>query len=307
MITTLTGSNRFLIDQALKTRLDKFIAEHGDLTVEHIDGEEADYQAIYDSVNNLPFLASKKLTILRNGSANKDFVELAEKLMANLSETNELILLETKLDKRSSLYKLLKTKTGYHELDDLAGPELAAWLVGQIKAAGGEISLSDANYLIDLAGNSQTKLTNEAVKLVNYQPKVDRTSIDLLIEPVPQSTIFQLVDAVFSSNPSRALKIYDSQRQQKVEPQQIIAMLAWQLHILALIKSATPKAPAEIAREAKLNPFVVNKSLQLAKALSWPRLKAIIKQLYELDVSSKTKTIDSDDAIRYFILSIAQH
>lgn len=306
MITTLTGDNRFLISQDLRDRLAKFIAEHGDLTVEQLDGEEADYQTIYDSLTNLPFLASKKLTVLRNGSANKDFAQAADNLMAELSETNELILVETKLDKRSSFYKLLKTKTDYRELNDLDGRALADWLVEQAEQIGGKLSIANANLLIDLAGTSQLRLSNELAKLISYNPEIDQAAIRLLVEPTPQSTIFQLLDAVFGANTEKAIDIYDNQRLQRVEPQQVIAMLAWQVHILTLVKSAKTRSPSEIAKQARLNPFVVNKSLAITRKLSADKIKSIVKQLAQLDVKLKTQTIDADDAIKQFILEVAE-
>src|SRR3546814_19438404 len=70
----------------------------------------------------------------------------------------------------------------------------------------------------------------------------DVCSSDLL---TPQSTIFELLDAALSGNTRRALELYEEQRSMKVEPQQIIAMLAWQLHVLAVVKAAGERRSEE--------------------------------------------------------------
>ena len=87
-------------------------------------------------------------------------------------------------------------------------------------------------------GSAPTRnmLANELEKLLTYQPKITRDNIELLTEKTPQSKVFDLLDAAFSGNKKRALELYADQRAQKVEPQAIMAMMAWQLKLLALAK-----------------------------------------------------------------------
>ncbi len=59
---------------------------------------------------SLPFLASKKLVVLRAPSANKQFVEQVETILASVSDTTDVIIIEPKLDKRSAYYKFLKSR-----------------------------------------------------------------------------------------------------------------------------------------------------------------------------------------------------
>src|SRR3954468_14390041 len=100
MITTLTGSNHFLLKAELDRLVSEFVAEHSDMGLERLDGEEAEYDRMREAIESLPFLASKKLIVLHRASANKQFVEQAEQLLTNLSESTDVILIEPKLDKR---------------------------------------------------------------------------------------------------------------------------------------------------------------------------------------------------------------
>ena len=110
MITTLSGSNGFLLKAELRRVVGGFVAEHTDMGLDRIDGEEAEYDRIRESLESLPFLASRKLVVLRAPGANKQFVENVEQLLGNLPETTDVIIHEPKLDKRSSYYKYLKKK-----------------------------------------------------------------------------------------------------------------------------------------------------------------------------------------------------
>ncbi len=299
MIITLTGSNGFLLRAELQRMVAEFVKEYTDMGLERLDGEEVEYDRIRESLESLPFLASKKLVVLRAPSANKEFVENAERLLSELPETTDVIIHEPKLDKRSVYYKLLKKNTNYREFNELDEYELAKWLTTQA-----DISQTDAKYLIERLGANQQLLNNELEKLMAYDPKVTRQTIDLLTEPNPQSTIFQLLDSAFAGNRKKMLNLYAEQRASKVEPQQIIAMLAWQLHILAVVKTAVDSDDAQIASDAKINPFVVRKSQQITKNLSLQKLKDLIRDLARLDLQLKTTAIDADDGLQTFLLRI---
>ncbi len=60
MLITLTGNNGFLLKAELNRLVKSFLAEHGEMALERIDGEEAEYDRIRESLESLPFLASKK-------------------------------------------------------------------------------------------------------------------------------------------------------------------------------------------------------------------------------------------------------
>lgn len=299
MITTLTGSNRFAVKAELKRLVDNFVQQYTDMGLERIDCEDVEYNRIREALESLPFLASKKLVVLRSPSVSKDFVENAERLLKDLPESTDLIIHEPKLDKRSAYYKLLKKITDFKEFQELDEAGLARWIT-----AGADISQADARYLVERVGNNQQLISNELAKLKTYNSKITRESIDLLTEPNPQSTIFQLLDSAFAGDKKRTMKLYAEQRFNRVEPQQIIAMLAWQLHVVSVVKTAGERSDAAIASEAKMSPYVVGKSRRIAAGLSLQKLKELVHSLKYLDQKTKTTSVDADDSLQTYLLSI---
>ncbi len=274
--------------------------------LERLDGEEADYDRIRESLESLPFLAAKKLVVLRAGGANKQFAENAERLLRELSETTDLVLVEPKLDKRLAYYKLLKKVTDYEEFNELDGAGLARWLVSEAKLQNGELTQPDANLLVNRVGVNQQLLSSELAKLLLYNKKINKESILLLTEQTPLSTIFDLLDASLNGRTKQALELYEEQRQQKIEPVQIIALLAWQLHVLALIKTAGDRDVQAIASQAKINPFVVRKSMAIASKLTLNQLKALVSEVRTLDLRLKSESIDPDEAMRHLLLQMGR-
>jgi DNA polymerase-3 subunit delta len=298
VITTLTGSNSFLLRQELRRIVDGFVAEHSDMGLERLDGEEASYDRMREALESLPFLASKKLVVLTSPSANKEFLDGGVELLKNLPETTDVVIVEPKPDKRTSYYKFLKKSSELKVYDELDENGLARWLAERANERGGSLSQSDARYLVLRVGANQQLLSNELEKLLNYDPKITRKTIDLLTEQTPQSTIFELLDAALGGNQKRALKIYEEQRAMKVEPQQIIAMLAWQLHVLALVKTAGEKDANTIAKDAKINPYVVRKTQGLARRMSLGEIKKLVHDTLTLDIRLKSEPIDADEALK---------
>ena len=305
MITTLSGSNHFLLKSELDRLVQAFVAEHTDMGLEQFDGEEAEYDRMREALESLPFLASKKMVVLKKPSANKQFVEHFESLLGELPDTTYAIIVEPKLDKRMGYYKYLKSKTEFKDFSELDEQSMGRWLVERAKAQQGTLSTNDARYLIERVGLNQQQLSNEIDKLLNYRPQITRDTIDLLTDKAPQSTIFELIDAAMSGQVKRAMQLYDEQRRQKVEPQQILAMIVWQLHVLAVVKTAGQRDANEIAKQAKLSPYVVRKSQGIARRISLQELKDLIRSVLKLDISLKSKSIDADDALQNLFITIA--
>src|SRR5579884_3695026 len=276
MVITLTGENGFGWSQELKQLVQAFTAEHGELALERLEGEEADFAALREALTSPPFLANKKMVVLKQPGKNKQFAENAEQLLNEIPQTTDVILIEPKLDKRLGYYKLLKSKTDFRESNELDINGLAQWLVNEVKRQKGSLSPADARYLVERLGLNQQLLANELEKLLLYNPAVTRENINNLTDPTPQSTIFQLLEAAFAGQTQKMLSLYNEQRALKVEPLQIVAMLAWQLHVLAVIRTAGDRPADQVADEARLNPFVVRKSQNIARSLSIPELKKLI-------------------------------
>ncbi len=306
MVITITGTNDFARQAELRKLVAAFVAEHTDMALERFDGEESEAARMRESVASLPFLTARKMVVLREPGKQKAFAEHIADILKEIADTTDLIIIESKLDKRLTYYKTLKKATDFREFNELDANGLARWAADYSKERGGSLSAADARLIVDRIGPNQQLLSSELDKLLAYAPQISKQSIELLVEPMPQSTIFELLDAAFAGKTSLAMELYREQRALKVEPQAIIAMLAWQLHILALIASAGQRSAEEIAREAKLNPFVVRKSQTLARRIGSPCLKDMIEQLLELDRKLKTVSVDADEALQLFLISLGR-
>lgn len=306
MIRTLAGSNTFLLQRELQKISSDFVAAYGDFELERIDAENIKLSELQARLQSLPFFGEKKCLIVDRPHQIDGFSEVLSQITSYISDNVDIVLVEPSLDKRTRYYKDLKKLTQFTEFSDLDEPALVQWLVNQAKTLGATLSLADARYLVARVGANQYGLFNELEKLAAYSSTITRQSIDLLSDPTPQTSIFDLLDKAFSGDAKRALALYDDQRSQKVEPQIILAMLARQLHTVALIKTAPViLSDNDIAKDNKLHPFAVKKAKESSRHISTPQLMAKITELRDIDRQQKTKNISLDDALRYFLLHLS--
>lgn len=304
MILTLTGPNYYLLKRRLDELVEQFVKQQGELALEKIDADDAEPRAVLDAVQSLPFLASRKMVLVRGAGSNKDISGQIEQIIDSAGDTTDLILYEPSADKRSSYFKVLKARTQLEEFSELDNRELAGWLTEEAGKRGGQLGQADANYLVERLGQNQDKLANELEKLLIYEPKITRQTIDLLTEKTPQSKVFDLLDAAFGGNKQKALELYDEQRAQKVEPQAIIAMITWQLRLLALAKTAGQRSAQQIAGEAGLSPWPVQKAQNLVRQIDDNKLRRMVAEALEIDQKGKTTAIDLDEALKTYIITL---
>ncbi len=302
MTTIFTGDNAYEVKKHTDSLIQKFVQEHGTLAIERIDGDETNLRSLSDAIQSMPFLATSKLVVVFNISDKDLLSSLAE---MDVPDSTQLVIIIPKVDKRASYYKKLSKLPGFKSFEVSSVQNLPAWVNQTVKDRGGTITSSDARYLVDRVGVNQLFISNEIDKLLSYDHSITRTSIDLLCDPLPQTSVFQLLDAAFSEDRKSMEKIYNDQRAQKVEPHAILGMIAWQLHVFSLVKAAGNRSTDQVAKEARLNPFVVRKSSTIAGRLSIQKLESFVAEARRVDTQLKTTSIDADQAVQNLLLKLA--
>ena len=128
----------------------------------------------------------------------------------------------------------------------------------------------------------------------------------MLTEQTTATTIFELLESAFSVNPKRALKLYNDQRLQKVEPEEILAMISWQLSVLAIYMYSKNLPTSEVIAKSGVSPYTLSKARGVAEKLSFTSLKTMVSDLANLDFAYKTSSLDLDEGLKNFIVTIGE-
>ncbi len=291
------GENTYLIDQKAALWEQEFIKKHGDLNLIKLEGKKLPAKEIFEQANQMPFLSDKKLLIVRGFLENKsdhqkEFIDYLERI----ADFTVILFVETKLpDKRLSLYKKLIKECRTEEFTNLEGYPLQDWIIKEVKSRNSDISLADAKYLTEVAGNNMAELSNEIEKLsLNRLHKaIRREDIDTLTVPKLSYNIFKLTDAVAAKNVKLAVKILEELKQFNEEMPMIFHMIVRQFRILLQIRDCLDKGltEADVKRAVPEHPFVIMNGMKQAKNFTMRQLKEIHSALLQIEKDFKSGVI----------------
>lgn len=304
MIYVITGKNDFLRTESLKQKISDFSNKHGELSIEKISSDKADYKSIISAISSLPFLVDRKMIILEEPGQIKEFAEAIDEVFDLVSDNIDVLIYEPRIDKRSSYYKSLKKINNFTEYSELRPNEISRWAEQYVKQNDGKISSANAFKIVDRVGSNQMLIKNEIDKLLLYGQEISSDTIEGMTDQIPRSTIFQLLDNSLRGNKRAVIEIYEQQKKLKVEAMQIMSLLIWQLHILAIIKTSQSTSINEIVSLTGLSPFSVENGLKLLRQINFAQLSSIIDRTLELDIKMKTVAINPDESLMVLLLTI---
>ncbi|HRY82563.1 MAG TPA: DNA polymerase III subunit delta [Candidatus Moranbacteria bacterium] len=325
MIIFLFGEDSFRSSQKVLEIKKKFLSTDksgSGLSVFDCENEKEEARKIINAINTSNLLAPKRLVISRNlisKSTDDEQKKILEFLKSKkkLSEDKDAVLIfwEGEMPrKNNALYKFLDSKKGEvksQNFEKLAGIKLEAWALKTIKEINPEAKISKISLskLIAFCAEDNFLLFQEIQKLVSYADKemISEKDVDLLVKTNLNSNIFQMVDAIGANNKKEALALFHNHLQKGDDPFYLLSMFFYQfrnmLKVADLYDRGT-RSEYEIARVAKLHPFVVKKTLSQMRNFDFSKLKNIYNKLSKLDTAVKTGKIEIKLAMDKFIAEL---
>lgn len=310
MILFFYGPNQYAAKAKLNETIARYKAKNGDIGLERVDGLVIDAGKLMQLLTTMPFLASSRLVVVEDLGQNKPAYEKIIKELANIPDTTNVIFYERSVDKRTSFFKTLSNlpaggaKVAF--FDELSPQQLVKWLQHQAQELGGSIDAQVAYYLVEQVGLDQWRLSQEIKKLINYKSIVGTKDIDEMVDTQFSGSVFDMIDALALGDTSKALKYYQGLRTMGDDPYKIMGMIGWQLHNILVAVAGKGLSAAEIAKQAGLAPFVVQKTRVSAASLGIKELRQMYKTLTDTDFALKRSGIDPDIAIEQLIVNLSR-
>jgi len=281
-----------------------FISEYENGVIEEFDALEITHvDQVIDAVRSISLFDKNKLVIIRDFSQNNSLVDRIDYIVDSTTDTTQLVLVDTKLDRRYRMFKFLQKEMKLEECKDLDPHDLANELLQEAERLSLKMNRSQEQRIVQRAGNNQERVFNELNKIAAYSSTVEDEIIDLLIDQSPQADIFIMLEHLFYGRTEKAWLQYKDLRAQGEEPYKIIAMLFWQMQSLAAAVFAHDGNPQTV-QEAGLSPYVAKKALVFRSRLTRANVKELIDELVAIDVLSK-QNADVESALEYFFCKAA--
>lgn len=303
MMTLVTGKNEFAIKLHVDEQISRFVKKHGADGIERRRGSDIQRSDIPDLFGGISMFSNERLVIIDNPGQSKELADYLADNAGAIPEELNLTLIEPQPDKRMKWYKSVKKHGQIIDYPELKPYELKNWVTKTVKDRGGSIQPSVAAYLVDRAGTDQWLLHNEINKLLSLSQTITTESVDQLVEPSLNETIFQLIDSAMQGREKQAVQLYESLSLREVDPYQTVSMLGWQVHNMLLVKTNPNLSQGELASKGQMAPFVVQKIKNLVKSMNLAQIKQLIDLILQAEQDIKTT---GSDAHRRVLLLINQ-
>lgn len=293
-VYVLHGEEDFLKRQVLGTlRTVVFGKEGGDFGLSVQAGDKADFAAIVDELNTLPFLGPRRLVVVENAEPFvTKFRALLEKYVAEPSPHGVLALDVKTFAANTRLYKLVPAAGN---IPCKAPPvyKLPDWCVAWSAARyGKKLPAAAARLLVELVGGDMGLLDQELAKLAIYAGKagqIEAADVDQLVGLSREANTFRIFDALAEGKVGEALAILDRVFDQGEEPLRVLGAFSYQLRRLAqtarLMRQGLNFYSA--AEQAGIPAFAREQCERQLRAFGRARAERLYDWLVELDLGLK--------------------
>ena len=315
----LYGTETYLINEFVQ-RLTDLVAEPDDrdMALVRFDTAETPLDAVVEEAETLPFLAPRKLVLVRDQAlfaAGKETGKIEHRpdrlldYMKAPPETTVLVFVvpQEKLDERKKLVKAVKSADAAVPFSPLSAEELQRWLMRRAEKQGRRFEPDAALELLRRTGADMHALAAETDKLCLHAGEGGTITAEAVRELVPaalEQNVFRLAEELASRQIEKALAILYDLLKQREEPIKLVALLVRQIRNMIGVKELDRRGytPQKIAAHLGLHPYAVKVTLEKARTFSERRLAAMLTELAELDFAMKTGQTDKTLGLELFLL-----
>lgn len=286
MIHLLYGDNEFEKQAALVSLV-------GDADVVRYDGEELTLADMQEITIGQTLFTQSSVYVISKLSENSDIWPQLPDMQFDDDKT--VILLESKLDKRTKTYKWLQKTAKTQEflpLSDRQKPQLISWCEAQARERGYKLTRTQIGTLIDRLGFDQLRLSNFLDQLALAEEITDEL-IDQLVPLARSENVFDLFVAALSKDYETVHNIisYLESESGLDGAYQTMGLLASQAtNLTALVLAGGDNKT--VAADLSVNPYVLQRLSSSARTIDIEHLRQINYALFQADLQMKTTGVN---------------
>jgi DNA polymerase-3 subunit delta len=318
------GDDDFRLEQEVRQfRVKMAEMPNADLNMSEFDGETASAAEIINAASSFPFLADKRMVMVKGllawitrkgaGENGKKAIELLLESLPNLPDTARLVFVERqKLPDSNKIVKLAREHpNGYEKCFDTP-KDSTGWILKRAKDEyQTEIEPRAAAALASVTGDDLRRADHELVKLaayVNGERAISEKDVALLTPYVAEADLFEMVDAMAEGRGQVALNLMHRLLKDKTDPFSLYGMIVRQFRLLLLAKEYLEAGgnPGGIADAIGVHKFVAQKLAKQTRAFSLEQLEQIYRALLDNDLKIKTGRIKPELALDLLVAGLAR-
>lgn len=295
---------------------------NADMNISEYDGENTDVAKIINDVKSFPFLADKRLVIVKNFVKSSMKTASGKKQLQRLIDTipdlpahSRLVLVER--DNLKSNLKIVKVAQSNGYLRQFTAPkDTTQWIMKRAKEEyDSEIEPRAAVALSSVTGGDLRRADNEIVKLVSYvdgERAINEADVALLTPYVAEANVFDMVDALATGNGRVALSLMKQVLDQDPSDPgfRLFSLITRQFRLLLLtrehINNGGSPDKNTLAKVLGIHPYPAGKLAVQSRRFEVSQLDSIYRRVQQYDVDMKTGKIKPRLALELLVASLGK-
>lgn len=306
-IYLLCGEEAYLRQQYKEKLIHALNPTEDTMNFSKYEGKGIEVREIIDLCETMPFFADYRVVLVENSGFFKNKCEELAEYLKNLPDYVRFVFVEEEVDKRSKMYKAVKSAGAIVDFAKQDEKTLMRWAAGILSREGRKITTRDMELFLTKTGTDMGNIRNELEKLITYtmgQDIVTRADIEAVCTTRTENKIFDMVRAVTEKNQRKALDLYNDLLTLKEPPMRILFLLSKQFRQLCLAKKMFGEGASqnEIASRLGIPPFAVRNIMSCARAYKVEELEEAERDFVEAEEAVKTGRLQDTLSVELLIV-----
>lgn len=303
----LYGDEAYLRQQYKERLIHALNPEDDTMNFSKYEGRGIEVREMIDLCETMPFFAEYRVILVENSGFFKNKCDELAEYMKTMPEYVRLVFVEEEVDKRSKMYKAVKSCGSVVEFAKQDEKTLMRWAAGILAKEGRKITTRDMELFLTKTGTDMGNIRMELEKLITYtmgQDIVTAQDIEAVCTTRTENKIFEMVRAVTEKNQRRALDLYNDLLTLKEPPMRILFLLSKQFRQLCLAKKMAGEGASqnEIASRLGVPAFVVRNIMSCARSYSIDELEQAERDFVDAEEAVKTGTLQDGLSVELLIV-----
>jgi DNA polymerase III subunit delta len=289
----LEGEEEYYIDMVMEYAENNILtADEAGFNLTVFYGKDADWAAVVNACRRYPMFAERQVVLLKEAQQMKEIEKLEAYAENPLSSTIFIVAYKGKtLDKRTKLYKLLKTSAEILVSEKIKDYKVAAWIKEYISTKKLTISDKAVKLLEEHIGNDLNRIVNELEKLsLNLKGKTNITEDDIetYVGISKEYNVFELQAAIAKKDLAKALTIiqYFDANPKAGPIQMVLPALYSSFSKIYTVFGMPDKSEAALKPVFYFNSTAVQNALQTIKTYQYEGIERILLLLHHYNLKS---------------------
>lgn len=296
-IYLFTGEEDYLKKQ-YRQRLQAALVPPGDtVNLNCFEGKNIPVQELIDLGETMPFFAERRLLVVEDSGFFKSASAQLCAYLEHVPPTTYFLFVESEVDKRQKLYKVVKSRGRIVEFARQTEETLTNWILTVLKKENKNITRRAMELFLEKAGDDMNNIRSELDKLLAYtagREVIAPEDVEAICTTRTVNKIFDMVNAIAAGDRRRALDLYYDLLALKEPPMRILFLISRQFNQLLQTKELRGHGYDADSIAAKLGVprFAAQMCARQCEHFTMEKLRGLVEQCVRTEEDVKTGNLN---------------